>query len=201
MGIELIEAPEKIAMKKIVIFSILLFLLATASAIAEDVSYNFANSHWKFKTYKWVIIDDVERVDELKDTEIRRALDRELAKRHLTKTDADTVDLYIGYQAVVDTEKRLAFANTDWGYGPGWYQDGWYRGYYGKTKGQISTLYAGQLAVDMYDAKNHFLVWRGVVSDAIDPIAEPDKQKKKLNEAVHKLLNMYPPPNCCSLPI
>lgn len=188
-------------MKKIVIFSIPLFLLAAVGSIAEDASYNFANSDWKFKTYKWVIINDVERVDELKDKEIKVALDRQLAKRHLTKTDADIVDLYIGYQAAVDTEKQLAFGNIDWGYGPGWYRDGWYRGYYSKTKGQTSTLYAGQLAVDMYDAKNHFLVWRGVVSDAIDPTAEPDKRKKKLNKAVQKLLKMYPPPTCCSLPI
>lgn len=100
-----------------------------------------------------------------------------------------------------DNGKTIGFRQHRLGIWSGLVRDGWYRGYYLKTKGQTSTLYAGQLAVDMYDAKNHFLVWRGVVSDAIDPTAEPDKQKKKLNKALHKLLKMYPPPNCCSLPM
>jgi len=62
------------------------------------------------------------------------------------------------------------------------------------TTGQTSTIYKGQLAVDMYDSTNHDLVWRGVASKTIDPKAKPDKQQKNLNKAVAKLLRNYPPP-------
>jgi len=62
------------------------------------------------------------------------------------------------------------------------------------TTGQTSTIYVGQLAVDMYDSKNHDLAWRGVASKTIDPKAKPDKQEKNLAKAVAKLLKNYPPP-------
>ena len=62
------------------------------------------------------------------------------------------------------------------------------------TTGQTSTIYIGQLALDMYDSAKHDLVWRGVASKTIDPKAKPEKQEKNLNKAVAKLLKKYPPP-------
>jgi Domain of unknown function (DUF4136) len=63
----------------------------------------------------------------------------------------------------------------------------------GITTGNTSTIYIGQLALDMNDTANHDLVWRGVVSKTIDPKAKPDKQQKELTNAVAKLLKNYPP--------
>lgn len=61
------------------------------------------------------------------------------------------------------------------------------------TTGQTSTIYTGQLDLDMYDSANHDLVWRGVASKTIDTNAKPDKQQKNLTKAVVKLLKNYPP--------
>ena len=61
------------------------------------------------------------------------------------------------------------------------------------TTGQTSTIYVGQLAVDMYASSPHALVWRGVASKTLDPKAKPDKQQKNLEKAVAKLLKNYPP--------
>jgi len=61
------------------------------------------------------------------------------------------------------------------------------------TTGQTSTIYTGQLVVDMYDSTNHTLVWRGVASKTLDPKAKPEKQEKNLNKAVAKLFKNYPP--------
>ena len=183
-------------MKKVVLFSMALFLLAAGTAVAQDVRYNFdKNTDFsKFKTYKWVPIKDAPKVNDLVDKQIKDAIDAELATKGLTKTDADNADLYVGYQPGVGTEKQFTSYNTDWGYGPGWYGGGWYGGGGGTTTGQTSTIYVGQLAVDMYDSKNHDLVWRGVASKTIDPKAKPEKQQKNLAKAVAKLLKKYPPP-------
>jgi hypothetical protein len=183
-------------MKKIALLSIALFLLAASTAVAQDVRYNFdKNADFsKFKTYKWVPMKDAQKVDDLLDKQLKDAIDAELAKKGLTKTDADTADLYIGYQVGIGTEKQFTSYDTSWGAGPGWYRGGWYGGGGGMTTGQTSTIYVGQLAVDMNDSKNHDLVWRGVVSKTIDPKAKPDKQEKNLAKAVAKLLKNYPPP-------
>ena len=61
------------------------------------------------------------------------------------------------------------------------------------TRGSTSTIYVGQLAVDMYDSANHDLVWRGVASKTLDAKAKPEKQQKNLAKAVKKLLKNYPP--------
>ena len=183
-------------MKKIALFSIALFWVALGTAIAQDVHYNFDKStdFSKFKTYKWVPIKDAPKLDNIRDTQVRNAVDNQLAMRGLMKIEADTADLYIGYQAAVSTEKEFTSYNSDWGYGPGWYGGGWYGGGGGITTGQTSTIYVGQLAIDMNDAKNKLLVWRGVVSKTIDPKAKPEKQEKNLNKAVTKLMKNFPPP-------
>jgi len=184
-------------MKKMLLLSIALFLLSVSTAVGQDVRYNFDKDtdFAKFKTYKWVALKDAPEVDNLRDKQIKEAVDAELTTKGLTKTDADPADLYIGYQAAIGTEKQFTSYNTDWGYGPGWYRGGWYGGGSGMTTGQTSTIYTGQLAVDFYDSTNRDLVWRGVVSKTIDTKAKPEKQQKNLTKAVAKLLEKYPPPH------
>ena len=62
------------------------------------------------------------------------------------------------------------------------------------TTGSTSTIYVGQIALDMYSASPQNLIWRGVVSKTLDQNAKPDKQQKNLTKAVTKLLKNYPPP-------
>ena len=184
-------------MKRLSALSLIMLLLAAVMAVAQDVRYNFDKSadFSKFKTYKWVPIKDASKVSDLVDKQIKEAIDAELATKGLTKVDGDDANLYIGYQPAVGTEKQFNSYSTGWGYGPGW-GGGWY-GYGGMgsttTTGSTSTIYKGQLALDMYDSANHNLVWRGVASKTIDPKAKPEKQQKNLAKAVKKLLKNYPP--------
>lgn len=173
--------------------SVALFL---GSAVSQDVRYNFdKNTDFsKFKTYKWVPIKDAPQLNDLMDKQVKDALDTELATKGLSKTDNDSADLYIGYQTAIGQEKQFTSYSSDWGYGGGWYRGGWYGSPGGgMTTGQTSTIYTGQLALDMYDSKGHDLVWRGVASKTIDQKAKPEKQQKNLAKAVKKLLKNYPP--------
>jgi hypothetical protein len=177
-----------------------LLAVGASGAWAQDVRYNFAKDakFSDYRTYKWVDIKNSDHVNELVQGQIKAALEAELATKGLTKTDSDDADLYIGYQTAIGTEKQFNSYSTGWGMGPGW-GGGWYRGGYGgmtseTTTGSTSTIYVGQLGLDMYDSKNKNLVWRGVASKTIDPKAKPDKQEKNLKKAVAKLLKNYPPP-------
>ena len=189
-------------MKKISWLSLALALFIANVALAQDVRYNFDNKtdFSKFKTYKWVEIKGAKKVDDLVDKQIKESVDQQLAQKGLSKIDADTADLYIGYQAAVGTEQQYTSFTTGmggpgWGYGGGWYGGGWYGGGgMSTTTGSTSTIYNGQLAVDMYDSANKDLVWRGVVSRTLDPKAKPDKRQKNLTKALTKLFKNYPPP-------
>jgi hypothetical protein len=182
-------------MKKLFVLPLVLLLAGAGSALAQDVRYNFdsATSFAGFKTYKWVVIKGATQLADLAERQVKAAIDAELALKGLAKSEADTADLYIGYQAAVGQEKEYTSFDSGWGYGPGWYGGGWYGAGGGVTTGTTSTIYIGQLALDMYASAPHKLVWRGVVSKTLDPKAKPDKQEKNLKKAVTKMLENYPP--------
>jgi hypothetical protein len=182
-------------MKRVLFVSTLGMLLAATTSFAQDVRYNFdKNTDFsKFRTYRWVIIKDAPTANDLVTKQIREAVENELATKGLTKIEDDSANLFIGYQAGVSQEKEFTSFNSNWGYGGGWYGGGWYGPGGGMTTGSTSTIYVGQLAVDMYDSANHDLVWRGVASKTLDPKAKPEKQQKNMAKAVKKLLKNYPP--------
>jgi hypothetical protein len=169
-------------------------LASAGSALAQDVRYNFDRQadFTKFKTYKWVVIKDAPKLSDLVDKQIKQTVEAELVKKGLTKTESDTADLYLGYQAGVGTEKQYTSFDTGYPYGPGW-GGGWYGGGGGMTSGTTTTIYIGQLAFDFYSTSPKELVWRGVASKTIDTEAKPEKQQKNLTKAVEKVFKNYPP--------
>lgn len=194
---DMVHVNREIDMKRVLLFSTLGVLLATNTALAQDVRYNFdKNTDFsRFKTYKWVVLKDAPTANDLVTKQVKTAVDAELATKGLTRVDDDTANLFVGYQAAIGQEKQFTSFSSDWGYGGGWYRGGWYGpgGGMSTTTGSTSTIYVGQLAVDMYDSANRDLVWRGVASKTLDAKAKPDKQQKNLAKALKKLFKNYPP--------
>ena len=176
--------------------TILLLSLTTVCGFAQDVRYNFAagEDFSKYHTYKWVQLEGSDKINQLAEQQLKASVEAELAKKGLTKTDAEKADLLVAYQAAIGQEKQFTSFSNDWGYGPGW--GGRYYGGMGggMTTGQTSTIYVGQLSLDMYDPAQKKLVWRGIASKTLDPKAKPEKQKKNLDKAMAKLLKKFPPP-------
>jgi hypothetical protein len=172
-------------------------LALTSTAVgAQDVGYNFmpGTDFAKFKTYRWVKMEGVQYPDDITDAQIKQAIDTQLAVKGLTKTDAETADVYVGYRVALDQEKQLN-AYTTGGYG-GWGWGGPYRGYGyggGMTTATTTTITVGTLSRDMYDPAAKQLVWRGTASKTVDTKANPEKRTKNLNKAMAKMLKNYPP--------
>ena len=183
-------------MRKFAPLFVLLKSLITCKTAPLEVRYNFDRDtdFSKFKTYRWVTLKDAAKIDVFRDKQVKETVDVELARKRMIRTDAETADLYLAYQAGVDEQRQFTTYKTDWGYGSGWSKGGWYSGVGGMVTEQTTFIYVGQLAVDLYDAGNHSLVWRGVANKTIDPNATPEKQKTNLAKAIAKLLSNYPPP-------
>jgi hypothetical protein len=185
-------------MKRLALLAVASILIGVTPAVAQEVRYDFdkEKDFSRYKTYKWVPIKGADQPDALTAKQLTAAIDAELAKKGLAKTDADTADLYVGYQTAIGTEKEFTSYNTSWGYGGGW-GAGWY-GYGGgmgttTSYGSTSTVYVGQLDVSMYDPAQKELVWRGVATKTLDPKAKPEKKQKNITKAVAKLLKNFPP--------
>lgn len=181
------------------ICALLAFMSAPAVAptvFAQDIRYNFDKDtdFAQLRTYKWVNIEGAQKLDDITDKQIKAAVDAQLAEKGLTRVEDGNPDVLLAYQAAVGQDKQFTAYSSGWGYGPGWYGGGWYGGPHGgMTTGTTSTIYTGQLALDMYSPAGHDLIWRGVASKTIDPDAKPEKREKNLNKAVAKLLKNYPP--------
>lgn len=168
-------------------------VLAVAAAVwAADTGYNFDQQadFGKYKTYQWVELKGGKnQVSEITDRNIIAGIDRELAAKGLVKVTSNA-DLYVGYQAGFQKNQEYTTFNTGgagWGWGPGWGMGT------GISQTTSNTIVTGQLTLDMYDAAQKRMVWRGTVSDTVQPTNKPDKQLKKLDNAINKMLKNYPP--------
>ncbi len=148
----------------------------------------------KFKTYKWVAIEGGTKVDQITDTQIKTAVDKQLAAKGLTKTEDDNADLYIGYQAAIGQERQWnTYSTGGYGYGYGARWGGYGGG--GMGTATSTTINIGTVGLDMYDPAAKQLVWRGAASKTIDEKANPEKRQKNLDKAMEKLLKKnFPPP-------
>jgi hypothetical protein len=155
----------------------------------QSVVYDFDRSapFDSYKTYKWVAIPSKEQLDELTSGQLTGTFEVELGKKGLNKTNGNDADLYIGYQVSSAGEKQLKSYNVGASYGS---VGG------GSATGSVAatTVHTGQLILLMFDGAKKQLVWRGVVSNAIDAEANPDKKQKHMTSGVEKLLKHYPPP-------
>jgi hypothetical protein len=169
--------------------------LLAISAFAQDVRYNFAGDadFSKYKTFKWVQIKGADQIDQITDGQIKSAVNAELAKKGLSRTEAETADLFVGYQVSLGQEKEITTFDNGWGYGPGWGRGYGYGGG-GFSTTTTSTITIGQVDLDIYDAPAKKLVWRGTASKTLDMKAKPEKREKNLRKGVEKLLKNYPPP-------
>jgi len=172
---------------------ILLLAVLAPFAIAQDVRYNFDPTvdFSKFKTYRWERHPDSQQVDQLTERQLIQAFDTELATKGLTET-ADNPDLVIVFQIATRDQAEITTWDTGWGYGPGW-RGGWYGGGGGMATTTVDRITVGTLDLDMFDAHNKELVWRGVASKELDLKASPQKRQKNMRKAAQKLLKHYPP--------
>ncbi|MBZ5697445.1 MAG: DUF4136 domain-containing protein [Acidobacteriia bacterium] len=160
----------------------LAFLCVVAVAWGQDVHYNYdrATNFAAYKTYQWADIQGGAVTDQLVDQNIKRAVDEQLALKGLTKVEKGA-DLYVGYQAAVNEERRVDV----WGTGPRWGG--------GMAQAETRTIKVGQLVINMYDPARKQLIWRGVATKTLEPSKDPDKNYRNLQKAMAKLFKNYPP--------
>lgn len=159
-------------------------LIATGMAFGQTVNYNYdrGTDFTKYKTYKWVPIEGAKHPDQITDGNITSIIDAQLAAKGFVKKDADPVDLFVGYGTSIDNEKQIT------GFGGG----GWRFG--GMGMAETQTIQNGTILVDIDDPAAKMLVWRGTVTETLDPSSDPDKSYKRLQTALTKLFKNFPPP-------
>jgi Domain of unknown function (DUF4136) len=154
--------------------------LGCIAASAQEVKYNYDReaNFASYKTYQWDQVGGVAS-DPLRDRDIRRAIEEQLALKGLLKVESGG-DLRVSYQTQLDREKQIEGFTM----APRWS---------GMGRAMTSTVEVGTLVLSLYDSNKQLLVWRGGVSKTLNVSKDPDKNYRDLEKAVNRLLKNYPP--------
>jgi hypothetical protein len=168
------------------------FLLAslvalTAQAQKIQVTYDPALDFAKFKTYAWGQHDAVSRP--MLALAIAGAIEHELTQRGLQKTDSHP-DLYVQMYGSTDSDMAVSYSDLYSGYAgiPPFDQNFLIWGTVGSTTTVV--VHKGQLVVDLIDASQHKIAWRGVAKEKLSD--EKLKLVDQVNIAVEKMFKKYP---------
>jgi hypothetical protein len=175
--------------RSLFLLPLLLLLAGAVSTSAQKVKYNYSQGtdFSKYKTYKWVRVENRRYPNDLMDEQIMRSIDAQLGQKGLTKTEGDP-DVVVVYQAAVSQQQQWNAYSTGGGY---WGWGGW--GGMGSSTMTSSTLNIGTLNVDFYDVSTKKQIWRGEATKTLGEPKDPAKLQRNLDKATAKLLKNYPP--------
>jgi hypothetical protein len=179
--------------KRLVIASLAALFLVPALALAQKVSYDF-NKTANFASFKTYAHKDGTKVGQsLIDDRIVAAIDTAMAAKGFTKAAANP-DVFVVYHVAFDKEKDISTFSSGYGGGYGAYGWGWGGGWAGGTSTtQVRDILIGTLVIDLADAKQNQIAWRGMGVKEIDTQAKPEKRDKSITNAVNKIFKNYPP--------
>lgn len=161
-----------------------------------DTSANFGT----LRTFSWAPgqqpLTGDPRIDNnsLLDQRVRQAVDTVLVSRGYQKTDS-APDFWVSYSAAIES-KINAFSVPSYGYSTPYIDPygGVRYNYSGWNGGTSITQYdEGTLIIDIADAKTKRLIWRGSVSDVVDPSRPPAKRQQIIDQAISKAFAEFPP--------
>jgi len=164
----------------------MMFLFAgNASAQQVKTDYDRGVNFSQYKTYSW---EQIKTQNPLVVDRIKNSINAVLASKGWTQV-ASGGDVSVVAMEMTQDKQTL---NTYYdGFGGGW---GWRRfggGGFGETTTTTDTYRVGTLVIDLFDSKTKTLIWRGSASDTLSN--NSDKNIKKLDKAVDKMFNHFPP--------
>lgn len=176
----------------------ILFVSLCLSACAPKIVIDFDKTadFTKYQTYAWG--KGTPAQSPFVDARIVAAVEEQLANKGYRKVDHDP-DMLVSYHAALNKEVHYNTTSFGYGAGPAWGPGyGWYRGGYGWSGGVSTamttptTVTIGTVVVDVYDAAEKRMIWRGTGSDTVLP--DPDESNAQIREGAEKMFEKFPPP-------
>ena len=171
------------------LLSILVFLSLTGcSSITVKSDYDTETDFSQFTAYRWVdgqVPGDQLAQNQLLQKRVKVSVDKALQAKGYTLQETGTPDIVVVTHAGSKEKMRV----TDWG---GYY---WYDPWWGPYGGRVDVSYytEGTLVIDIVDASEKELVWRGIGTAVVKEYSSGEKMQKDLDAIVAKILRDFPP--------
>jgi hypothetical protein len=184
---------------KITLAAMLLLIALPAMAQKVYIDWDRTVDFSKYETFAWYFTPETSMQDTapLMHEKVVEGLKQRLTSGKLPLTlvgEDENPDLLVTYHTEEDTELVLSTDHWGYGYGPGWGWDPYWRGYWGGMGMGTSTTRAytytkGTLLVDIWDAKEKQLIWRGSATDTVPE--NPQKGAKKIDKMLTKMAKKW----------
>lgn len=180
---------------------VLLFAAVALTACSSyDVStdYNPATNFTTFRTFAvkkdLKIPGDVLQQNDFTRDRVYSAIESAMVRRGYHPTDEGTADLIVlAYAGVKDKVNMSTYGYSAGPYwGGGYYGGGYYGGGY-STQTVVTHYNEGTLHIDILDAKEKALVWKGQGTGVVEKSRSPKEREEMVNEAVGEILAEFPP--------
>lgn len=149
-----------------------------------STDYDHSTNFSQFKTFSF---GHVTTDNPLYEQRIRDEVSKDLESRGLRPAQ-DRGDLVVTAVGAVHDRKEYQTFYNDPGFG--YYWGGFGTGFTTTTT-TVRHYKVGTLVLDMYDGNSKHLVWRGVARRGLSQ--QPGDDTAKLNAAIDKMLDAYPP--------
>lgn len=171
------------------LFLLLCILSLGAQAQKIKVEYDKNLDYSKFKTFAWGHHDAVSHPTLA--LVIAGAIEEELTKRGLRPVESHP-DVFIQIYGSIDSEMSVSYFDPLYsGMGGIPSFDSGFVMWSSMPGGTTAiTVHKGQLVVDVIDASQKKLAWRGMATDKLSD--KPEKLLQQVNTAVEKMFQRYP---------
>jgi hypothetical protein len=177
-------------MKKLACVLVLVWVLAAPIAAQEVyVDYDRSGRFSWYTTWAWQETEgtSIKGVDDLLHSRIKNAIEYHISQGRLVE-DTESPQLYVTYHAAFREAIRADPVSFGVGFGGSWVQNPYWGGV-GISTESANTYQQGTLIIDIWEAEERKLVWRGVAIDVF--FDDPDKTEKKLDKAIEKMIKQW----------
>jgi len=168
----------------------LVVLLVALPAAAQQIHIDY--DRWArfstFRTIAWAPTEETSMLDTSAPIHerVRSMIMAEVTAGRL-KVDNEDPDLYITYHTAEKEAVRVDIHHWGYGYPSNWYWDPYWGG--GGTTAAARTYTQGTFIIDIWNAREQTIVWRGT---AVATVSEnPEKNLKKIQKAVRKMIKKW----------
>ena len=165
------------------VFAVLLMLAGCASNVVTD--YDTATVLGNYGS--WAFAPRVENVLTLDASRAESAIERELNRKAMRKTDPDEADLLVSYR--VEEVERLDTTGFSYGLGFGRRNFAWGL----SVPPPIREITEGKLIVELIERGSDRVVWRGASRRYLNENQSPEKRIRLIDEVVREMFGKYPP--------
>lgn len=178
-------------LKSIAIAGAAAVLAGCSSGIQVNTDFDPQQDFSGYHTYVWAAppqTNDPRLDSPLAQRRLQAAVDVVLAEKGLQPaTGTGEPDVILGYYVALDNRVDVQQVTNYYGWG--------YGRYYGAAYPSTSVRYydQGTLILDVADAKQKQLVWRGTGQAEVHKEMDPDRRQQRLEDAVRQIMKDFPP--------